>query len=158
LAGELLKIQTGLKMEHIPYKGTAQPINDVVAGQIQLSMTGALNAIPLAQDGKLRVLATGGTKRIARLPDVPTMAEAGVPGFDVTSWFAIFAPAGTERSIIERLNREIRAVAAMPETASMLAASGVVPQSSTPEDLQKLIVTESERWAKLIRDAKISTQ
>lgn len=158
LAGELLKIQTGLKMEHIPYKGTAQPINDVVAGQIQLSMTGALNAIPLAQDGKLRVLATGGTKRIAQLPDVPTMAEAGVPGYDVTSWFAMFAPAGTDPSIVDRLNRDIRAVAAMPETASMLAASGVVPQSSSAEELQKLVVSEAERWAKLIRESKISTQ
>jgi tripartite-type tricarboxylate transporter receptor subunit TctC len=158
LAGELLKVQTGLRMVHIPYKGTAQPINDVVAGQIQLSMTGALNAISLQQSGKLRVLATGGAKRIAQLPDVPTMAEAGVPGYDVTSWFAVFAPAGTNPSIIERLNRDIRAVAVMPETATMLAASGVVPQSSSPEDLQKLIVSESERWAKLIRDARISTE
>lgn len=158
LAGELLKVQTGLKMEHIPYKGTAQPINDVVAGQIQLSMTGALNAIPLAQDGKLRVLATGGTKRIAQLPDVPTVSEAGVPGYDVTSWFAMFAPAGTDPSVIQRLNRDIRSVAAMPETASMLAASGVVPQSSSAEELQQLIISESERWAKLIRDAGLSIQ
>lgn len=158
LAGELLKAQTGLRMEHIPYKGTAQPVNDVVAGQIQLSMTGALNAIPLAQAGKLRILATGGTKRIGQLPDVPTMAEAGITGYDVTSWFAIFAPAGTNRATIDRLNREIREVAAMPETKSMLAASGVVPQSSTPEELQTLIVGESERWAKLIRDAKITAQ
>ncbi len=158
LAGELLKAQTGLRMEHIPYKGTAQPVNDVVAGQIQLSMTGALNAIPLAQAGKLRILATGGTKRIGQLPDVPTMAEAGITGYDVTSWFAIFAPAGTNRATIDRLNREIREVAAMPETKAMLAASGVVPQSSTPEELQTLIVGESERWAKLIRDAKITAQ
>jgi len=152
---ELLKSMAGIDMVHIPYKGTAQVMQDLLAGRVQLMLNSTATVVPAIKSGKLVALAVGSTARSAAIPDVPTMIEAGFPGYDVSTWYALFAPAKTPAAIIDRLNLAINQALLDPQLAKTLASQGADPAGSTPEFVAKLMRDEYERWRKVIAEAKI---
>jgi tripartite-type tricarboxylate transporter receptor subunit TctC len=153
LAGELFNIQAGVKLVHVPYKGVNLAMNDVLAGQIQLVVIGIPAALPFIQAGRLRALAVIAPQRSPALPDVPTAAEAGLAGYDVTTWYGVLAPAGTPRPIVERLNAEIVRAVHSPDVQERLAATGTEPRTSTPEEFGGYIRQEMAKWGKVVREA-----
>ena len=153
LATELLKKMAGIDLVHIPYKGSAPALNDVLAGTTAVMFVNLLSGLPHVKSGRVRALAVGTPKRLAALPDVPTIAEAGVPGYEFQAWFGIIAPAATRREIVERLNQEIgRALAAVPVRAQLLGQGGMEPVGGTPEQFAALIAAEKEKWGRLVRE------
>lgn len=158
LAGELLKIRAGIEMQHVPYRGTAQVITAIVGGELPVGITGSTNAIPLHRDGRLRILAVTGATRTPALPDIPTLQEAGVADFDVSSWFAFFAPAGTPIGIRRQLASEIRRIAELPDVQQRMLALGQESRASTPEALDTLVSSEVARWRDLVARANIQLQ
>ncbi len=155
LSMELFKAMTGTFMTHIAYKGSAPVVTDLIGGQVDVMFDNVPNVIQHVKAGRMKALAASGSKRSALAPDVPTVAEAGLPGFEVTIWFGVLAPAGTPRDIIMRLNGEIQNIIAMPETVDRFVKQGVEPRTSTPEQYGDLIKSEVARWGKVIRDAGI---
>ena len=153
LAGEYLNLLTGLKMLHVPYKDVQQALGDVAAQRVTLMISNTPPAMPLVRAGKLRPLAVTTTTRSPVLPDVPTMAEAGVANFEQTVWFALFAPAGTPTSIVERMNREVREVLGRPQVMERFASAGATAKSDSPTELQMLVSTEIEKWSRVARDS-----
>ena len=155
LSGELLREKAGIQFSHIPYRGAPQALNDLVGGQVDFmfdnitSMAGAIRA------GQVRPLAVTSRKRTAALPDVPTMEEAGLPGFEVVAWGGIVAPAGTPRPIVERLNREINAWLQLPATQADFAQLGQVALGGTPEFFRAHIQAEAKKWGDVIRRAGV---
>jgi tripartite-type tricarboxylate transporter receptor subunit TctC len=157
LAGELLKSMTGIQMAHIPYRGSPPALNDVVAGHVQLMFADPSSAMAQLREGKVRALAVSSLTRMPQAPDIPPLAEAGVPGFEAVSWQLFVAPAGTPKEIVNKLNAELRAVVALPETQRQLVSLGLVPYNSPPaEKLQDFIRTEIERWGKVVHQAGIA--
>lgn len=148
ISGELMKNMTGIRMTHVPYKGRQFAIPDLLGGQIQLMFDNMPSALPLAKEGKLRALGQTGPKRSPAAPEVPTVAEQGVPGFEVTSWFAIFAPAGTPKDIISRLNAEAQRVYRLPDVQERLKTLGLDTVLSTPEELGRVQAAEVIKWAR----------
>jgi tripartite-type tricarboxylate transporter receptor subunit TctC len=155
LAGELFNILTGAKLTHVPYKGVNLAMQDVIAGRIDFVVIGVPAAAPHVRSGKLRALAVIAPQRLPALPEVPTVAEAGLPGFEVTTWYGILAPAGTPRPIIARLNAEIVKVMHSPEMKERLAGIGTDPVTSTPEEFAAYIQTEIGKWGDVIRKANL---
>ena len=155
LAGELLKQRTGIALEHIPYKGGGQAIIDVLGGQIPLVFTAVATAQQYVKAGRLVGLGVPGATRSAALPDVPTFIESGQPGFDVTSWVSILAPARSPRPVIEKLHREIAAVLQTAAVRERYLALGIEPVGSTPEQFADQIRTDLARWEKVVRAANI---
>jgi tripartite-type tricarboxylate transporter receptor subunit TctC len=155
LTGELFKLITKTDIVHVPYNGNAEAITDLIGGQLSVVFTGVPPVIPLAKAGKVRVLATTGKQRLANLPDVPTIREAGIEGADVLIWYGVVAPAATPRDVIARLNREIVRIMALPDVREKFAQQGVDPASSSPEEFAQLIRDEVARWSKVIRGAGI---
>jgi len=155
LGMELFKALTGTEMVHVPYKGTGPALTDLLGGQIQLMFNSMPSVLPLVASGKLKAFAVGSAQRSAAVPDIPTVAEAGVPGFENVTWYGMFAPARTHRDIVVRLNREVVRILAEPEMAQRLATQGAEPRSSTPEELAKFMQVESQRWKKVIKAANI---
>ncbi|MBI2959781.1 MAG: tripartite tricarboxylate transporter substrate binding protein [Betaproteobacteria bacterium] len=155
LAGELLKQMTGIDMTHIPYKGTAPATTDTMAGQVPLGIIDLHSALPHVRSGKLRSIGTTGAKRSAFAPDIATIAENGLPGFDVTTWFIMGAPAGVPREVIARLNAETARALALPEVRERILGTGNEPASSTPEELAAFVREEIARWAKVIKAAGV---
>ena len=153
ISGELMKTMTGIKMTHVPYKGRQFAIPDLLGGQIQLMFDNMPSALPLAKEGKLRALGQTGPKRSSAAPDVPTVAEQGVPGFEVTSWFAIFAPAGTPKDIVSRLNAEAQRVYRLPDVQDRLKILGLDTVLSTPEELGRVQEAEVIKWARVVRES-----
>ncbi len=152
LTGELFADVIGVQLTHIPYKGTPQAMQDVVAGQVPFMFDQMTAAVPLAQAGKLKILATTAGKRTPLAPDLPTMTEAGVPGFDVSSWQAVYAPAGTPKEIVQRLNVEIVKILKLPDVREKLDKQlGMQLVGSTPEELAALMKAEIPRWAALVK-------
>jgi len=151
LAMELLKHKTGIDLQHIPYKGSAPAVRDLLTGQIQVMFDNVPNVLGHIKAGKLRALAVSGAKRLALLPDVPSVAEAGVPDFDVTVWFGLLAPANTPAPIIERLNAECRKALAEPDVKARFAAQGVDPVGSSVEAFAALIQAETRKWIEIVR-------
>jgi tripartite-type tricarboxylate transporter receptor subunit TctC len=151
LGVELFANRMGLRMVHVPYKSGAQSTQDVVSGVVQMMFGGAL-MLPQAKAGKVRILASGGMKRTRATPDVPTMHEAGVTGFDVSSWFALMAPSGTPRPIIDRLHRETEAIL---KVAAQSGSNDIEYQSNTPGELAARIQSDYQTWAKIIKEAGI---
>lgn len=155
LAVELFAHGAGIKLSHVPYKGGKPAIADVLGGQIPLVAVNAVEVLPLWKDGKLRVLAALSAERVATMPDVPTIAESGYPGFEANVWHAFIAPKGTPPAIVDRLNAEIHKALADPEVKQRLASLGAEISPSTPQELAALVRTEHERYAKLVREANI---
>jgi tripartite-type tricarboxylate transporter receptor subunit TctC len=155
---ELLKALTGIDIVHVPYKGTGPAITDLLGGQVQLMFNSMPSVLPLVASGKLKALAVGSAQRSPAVPDIPTVAEAGVPGFENVTWYGMFAPAKTPHDIIVKLNKQVVQILASPEMAQRLASQGAEPRSSTPEELTKFMRVESERWKKVIKTAGIKVE
>ena len=154
LAIELFKTMAKVKMVHVPYKGgSGQMVGDLIAGQVQLASIGLPPSMPHIKSGRLRVIAVTATKRSPLLPDAPTVAEAGLPGFDVTSWYGIFGPAGLPREVVAKANADVVAVLGAPDMKERLASSGADPAPTTPEELGKLVRAEIAKWAKVVADS-----
>jgi tripartite-type tricarboxylate transporter receptor subunit TctC len=158
LAGELLKLMAKVDLTHVPYKGGGPAMTDLIGGQIPSYFAAAPTAAPPVKAGKVRAIATTGAVRSAFLPDVPTIAESGYPGYVATNWYAYVAPAKVPRDIIQRLNREIVAVLNTPEVRDQLIARGAEPAPSTPEELAKTIETELVTWGRVVKEAKIQAE
>jgi tripartite-type tricarboxylate transporter receptor subunit TctC len=158
LAMEYLKQTASLDMPHVPYKGTGPMITDLLANQTQATFTGALPLVPHIKAGKLRALAVGSGKRIAALPDVPTVAESGFKGFETSQWYGIMVPAGTPEPIVKKLSAEINRILKLPDVVERLTADGSVPQGSTPQEFATFIDSEAKRWGQVVRTANIKAE
>ena len=158
ISAELFGIMTGTKMTHVPYKGSGAVTTDLIGGHLQLSFSSAVPAMPQIQSGRFRALATTGAKRLAVLPDLPTIAEAGVPGYESSTWTAIAAPARTPQPVIERLNREINAVLKMPDVQERAAGMGTVLTGGTPEWFRDFLAEELAKHGKLVKQAGIKPE
>jgi tripartite-type tricarboxylate transporter receptor subunit TctC len=152
---ESLKLKTKIFMLHIPYRGTAPSVSDVIAGQVDCTFTGAPAVIPHVRSGRLRALAVSSTQRIAALPDVPTVAESGWPSFEADQWYGIVAPAGTPAALVSKLNAEINKALALPDVAQQLATEGAVPVPGTPQAFGALIQREIPRWAEVVKAGNV---
>jgi len=155
LAGELFNILAGTKLTHVPYKGVNLAMQDVMAGRIDLVVIGVPAAAPHVKAGKLRALAVIAPQRLPALPEVPTVTEAGLPGFEVTTWYGILAPAGTPRPIIARLNAELVKAMHSPEMKERLAGIGTDAVTTTPEEFAAYIQAEIAKWGDVIRKANL---
>lgn len=155
LAGEVFASMAGVQMTHIPYKGSGPAVTDMLGGQVDLMFDSITSARPHIQSGKLRALAVTTAKRSAALPDVPTVAEAGVPGYEVSPWFAVFARTGTPPEVIARLKKVLNDAMKQPETLRKLESVGAEPIGSTPQELATHLNRELERWGKLIQQRNI---
>ena len=155
LAVELFKVMTQTDIVHVPYKGMAPAITDVVGGQLQLSIPTMPGGLPLAKAGKLRALAVTGARRSPAAPELPTVAEAGVPGYQSANWYGFAAPAKTPRAIVIKLNREIARIMARPDMRERLLAVGMEPIASTPEEFTAFVKAEISKWARVVRTAGI---
>lgn len=151
LGMELFKSMTQTKMEHIPYKGSGPALIDLLGGQVQLLLASAISSAPHLTSGKLRALGVTSGRRSPNLPQLPTIAEAGVPGYDVTGWYGIVAPAGTPASIIRKLETELGRAMHTPEVADKLAADGTEALTGTPDELRTTIAKEIDKWTQLVR-------
>jgi tripartite-type tricarboxylate transporter receptor subunit TctC len=158
LAGELFNRMAGVEMVSVNYKGGGPAVTDLLGGHVQLYFSTIPSVIQHVKAGKLRAIAVTGRQRSSEMPEVPTVIESGLRDFEVTSWFGLFAPAGTPRAVIDRLNREAVAALALPDVKQKMAGHGVEAASSTPEALAQLLVSEIERWGKVIREAGIKAE
>ena len=158
LAGELFRLMAKANLIHVPYKGGGPAMSDLLGGQIPSVFASATTATPQVKAGKLRALGTTGAKRSATLPDVPTIAEQGYPGYEATNWYAFVAPAKTPRDIVTRLNREIVRTLRDPETHDAIFKQGEEPTPSTPEELAQHIEREYATWGRVIREARIPVE
>lgn len=150
---ELFKFMTGTSITHVPYKGGAAGINDLIAGRVQLMLESTNSITPFAKAGRVRGLAVTGPKRSPALPDISTMAEAGVPGYEATTWTGLVAPVGLPKPIITRLNAEVQAMVASPAFREKVTAIGSEPMSGSPEQFTQFIRSESAKWADVIKRA-----
>lgn len=158
LAMEMFKLQNGIQMTHVPYKGGGAALADVMAGHVDAYIGFLPTAAPGIKSGRLIALATTGKTRDPSTPNLPTMIEAGVPGFVSYDWNGIFAPAGTPRPIIDRIQQEIAAILAQPEVKARLADMGSEPVASSPEQFAQFLRQEATKWAKVVKDAGISVE
>jgi tripartite-type tricarboxylate transporter receptor subunit TctC len=155
---EFLKLRAGLFMLHIPYRGTAPSVTDLIAGQVDATFTGTPALLPHVKSGRLRALAVSSAQRIAALPDVPTVAESGYPGFEADQWYGVVAPAGTPAAVVARLNAEINKALALPEVAQQMAVEGAVPTPVTPQAFAALIQRELPRWAQVVKAGNVKPE
>ncbi|MFN0160323.1 MAG: tripartite tricarboxylate transporter substrate binding protein [Burkholderiales bacterium] len=158
LAGELLKLRAGIDLLHVPYKGATQAMTDLLGGQVSISFQTALSAIPHLQGGKLHVIAVAAHRRMAQLPNVPTMAEAGLADFEVSSWNGLLAPAKTPPAIIARLHEAAVKALAQPDVREKLTAQGAEAVGSSPEEFRAYMRAEIDKWAKVIRAAGVTIE
>ncbi len=158
LATLLYESLAGIQMTHVPYKGFAPALTDILGGQVQLMMNSIVALAPQVKAGKIRALAVSSRTRSSVLPDVPTMAEAGVAGYEAGSWYGILVPAGTPRDIVQRLNAEVVRAVKQPDVRERLASEGADPIGSTPEEFSAHIKVEMTRLGKVIRDAKLKPE
>lgn len=158
LAGELFKATAGVDLLHIPYKGNAQALTDVIGGQVPVFFGGLLAAQPHVRTGRLRALGVTSRSRSPALADVPTIAEAGLPGYELDSWYGVIAPRGTPRDVITRLNGELTRIVALAEVREQLLRQGAAPASGTPEQFEAYIRAELVRWSPLIRKANVQPE
>jgi tripartite-type tricarboxylate transporter receptor subunit TctC len=153
LAGEGFKIATGSDMQHIPYKGSGPAVTDLIGGQVDLMFDSLPSSMPHIKSGRIIAIAVTTKKRSGALPDVPTVAESGVPGFDVSTWYGIWAPASTPPAIVHRVSADLAAVVRTPEVRARLAELGAEPVGSTPEEFTAYNRTELTKWAKIVKDS-----
>jgi tripartite-type tricarboxylate transporter receptor subunit TctC len=155
---ELFATMAGIKMTHIPYKGSGPALNDLIGGQVQASFGGAVSFTPHIKGGRLRALAIGDSKRSAFMPDLPTVAEAGVPGFHATIWTGMYVPAATPKALVNRLNAEVVKIVNSPDLRARLQAEGSDPVGSKPEQCDAFMKSEIAKWAKVAKDAGIKPE
>lgn len=155
LSGETFKLLAGVDVTHVPYKGSAPAIQDVMGGQIPMSFETALVALPQIKAGKVRALAVTSAKRSAVLPEVPTMQEAGIANFDVASWQALYAPAGTPPAIVNKLNAELARIVAQPDTKTRIDGLGLEYTANTPEQFGAFQRNEQAKWARIVKDGNV---
>jgi tripartite-type tricarboxylate transporter receptor subunit TctC len=153
VSGELFKTMTGIDMTHIPYKGRATAIPDLLGGRVTMMFDNMPSSLPLVKEGKLRALGVTSAQRSAAAPEIPTIAEQGLPGFDAVSWFAMFAPAGTPKPIVDKLQLEVKKIIQSPEVGKKLAEIGLEVVGSTPEELAAYQRAEIAKWAKVVKDS-----
>lgn len=151
LAAELFKVMTKTEMTHVPYKGCAPALADVLGAQVPISFNTAANTVPHVTSGRLRAIATTGKRRFPLAPDVPTMAEAGLTGYDVEQWFGLLAPAKTPREIVQRLNGAVAEIVGRKAVQDRMSTLGFAPMTSTPEQFNDTVRADVERWGKLAR-------
>ena len=156
MAGELFKAMAGVNLVHVPYKGSAGARTDVMGGQVQMMFDAVTTMAPLVRTGKLRALGTTGLTRSSVLPDVPTVAEAGVPMYEATIWLGIMAPAGTPKAIIDKLNAEINKILTNPEVKETWAKQGATAMNMTPDQFGKYLRADIEKWARIVNVAGIN--
>jgi tripartite-type tricarboxylate transporter receptor subunit TctC len=156
LAGELLKSVAAIDMTHVPFNGIAPAVTALLGGQVQLMFAGAPSVLQHVKAGKLRALGVASLRRIAAAPDLPTLADAGFAGFDVTSWYGIVAPASTPQEVIARLHSEISKALNEPEVREKLTGLGAEPVGNTPVEFAAMIKSETAKWSKIVREAKIT--
>ena len=157
LAGELFNTMAGTKMSHVPYKGGGPAMIDLISGQVQLVFATAASAVPHIKSGKIKGIAVTTIKRSALMPNIPTIAESGLPRFDANNWYGLLAPAGTPRPIIMRLNTDVKKVLAMPDVKEFLFNQGLDPAPGTPEEFGAYIKSEMTKWAKVVKDSGAKT-
>ena len=155
MSGETFKLLTGAELTHVPYKGSAPAIQDVIGNQIPMSFETVTVALPFVQSGKVRALAVTSAKRSIAMPDVPTLQEAGVAGFDVASWQAFYAPAGTPPAIVKRMNAEVAKIIAMPDVKAKMEGLGLQYSPNTPEQFATFGHNELVKWAKIVKDGNV---
>jgi tripartite-type tricarboxylate transporter receptor subunit TctC len=158
MSGEMFKLLTGTDITHVPYKGSAPAIQDVVGGQVPMSFETVTVAVPHIQSGKVRALAVTSAQRSAALPNVPSLQEAGVPGFDVASWQAFYAPAATPPAIVNKLNAEIAKILVMPDVKARLDGLGLVYSANTPEQFTAFGKAEIAKWTKVGKEGKVKLE
>ncbi len=151
LAGELFKLMTGAPITHVPYKGTAAALTALIAGEAQLAFLTVPPCVPLIQSGRLRGIAIGSRRRSAALPELPTVAESGLPGFDVSAWNGILAPRGTPRAVVALLNRELNRIAENPDVKNRALAQGTDLETQTPEQFGAFLAAQSAKWIKVAK-------
>ncbi|KJK21998.1 hypothetical protein UB46_24625 [Burkholderiaceae bacterium 16] len=156
LSGELYKVMTGTAMVHVPYKGSALAVTDLMGGQVQIMFDNAPTSLPFVKSGKLKALAVTGARRMAALPDLPTMEEAGLPGFVTGSWFGLFAPAGTPREIVAKVSDAVMAAMRRPEFREQLVNAGAEPDPRPSTEFQSFALAEKVRWEKVVKAAGVS--
>jgi len=155
MAGELFKAMAGVNIVHVPYKGSSGARTDVLGGQVQMMFDAITTMAPNVEAGKVRALGTSGKHRSSVLPDVPTIDEAGVPGYEATIWLGIMAPTGTPAAVVDKLNAEIAKVIARPEISSAWAKQGAVPLVMSPAEFDKYLRADIEKWAKVVQKSGI---
>ena len=158
LAGELFQMLTKTELRHVPYRGSAPAMNDVVAGHVEANFDTGPVVLSQVRGGLLTPLAVASEKRLPELPNVPTMAEAGVPGFEVATEYGYLAPAGTPKEIVDRLNKEINEILKLPDVKEKFAQQGVFEMITTPDEMKQHLREEIAKWGKVISEAKIETQ
>ena len=158
LAAELLSSMANVKLTHVPYKGSGAALPALIGGEVKVGFGPLLPAIPHVKAGRLKALGVSGLKRSPAAPEIPTIAEQGLPGFQVDSWYGVFVPAKTPAAIVARLNKELNFVLALPEVKERLSRDGVEPAGSTPQQLQAIVQNEKNTWAKVIRQSNIKVQ
>ncbi len=155
MAGELFKAMAGVDIVHVPYKGSSGARTDVIGGQVQMMFDAITTMAPQARAGKVRALATTGRTRSEILPDVPTVSEAGVPGYEATIWLGLMAPAGTPKPIIEKLNAAVTRVVSQPDVRTSWVQQGAVPMTMSPEEFERYLRDDIAKWANVVKTAKI---
>ena len=145
-----------IEITHVPYKGAGPATTDLLAGHVQVATPNTLTVAPHLRSGRLRAIGVTGAKRAAALPDVPTIAEAGVPGYDAIFWYALFAPAGTPRPVVDRMQSEVAKALLLPDVGERLAADGAEPGGMRPQPFAAFIKAELEKWSRVVREAKLS--
>nr|HET7858073.1 tripartite tricarboxylate transporter substrate binding protein [Caldimonas sp.] len=153
VSGELFKTMTGVDMTHVPYKGRASAIPDLLGGRVTMMFDNMPSSLPLVKEGKLRALGVTSLKRSPAAPDIPTIAEQGLPGFEAVSWFALFAPAATPRAVVDRLQAEVKKILFAPDVAKRLGEIGLDPVGSTADELAAWQRAEIAKWAKVVKDS-----
>jgi tripartite-type tricarboxylate transporter receptor subunit TctC len=151
MSGELFKMLTGVDIVHIPYKGSAQALTDLMAGNVSVMWDNLPASMPFIKAGRLRAIAITTERRYPGLPDLPTVAESGVPGYEASAWFGVVVPAATSRQIITRLNSEINRAVNLPDMKERFAQQGAIPAPGTPEDFAAWIRAEIAKWGKVVK-------
>ncbi len=158
LATEVFKSQAKINIVHVPYKGTPPAVTDLLGGQVQLMFANTLSVLPHVQGGRLRALAIGSAKRSAAAPQIPTVAESGMPGFEAITWFGMLAPRGTPGEIVTRLSDELRKIGQTPQIRNLLLSQGADPVSNTPAEFRAYLHSELAKWAKVIQDTGVKPE
>jgi tripartite-type tricarboxylate transporter receptor subunit TctC len=157
MAGELFKAMSGTDVVHVPHKASGEARNSVIGGHVQMMFDAITTMASNVAAGQVRALGTTGVKRSELTPDVPTIAEAGVPGYEATIWLGIMAPAGTPKEIVDKLNGEINKVIALPDVKEAWAKQGAVPMPMTPAEFDKYLRTDIEKWANVVKASGLKT-